>query len=70
MDDGDGHIAEEEFDEADNFGVDVDAKNKRKKKKKGKGDRWVEEVTGRDILMASAYGGVAKPRIRKANHRF
>lgn len=30
----------------------------------------VEEVTDRDIRMASAYGGVAKPRMRKVDKRF
>lgn len=30
----------------------------------------MEEITGRDVAMASAYGGVAKPRIRKTGPRF
>lgn len=38
---------------------------KHKKKKKPKDQYFVEEVTGRDVAMAGAYGGVAKPRIRK-----
>jgi len=44
-------------------------KNKRgkakKSKKKKKDQYFVEEITGRDVEMAGAYGGVAKPRIRK-----
>lgn len=44
--------------------------NKRKRKRvKGKG-YVVEQVTGRDIQMATAYGGVAKPRVRKTGPRF
>ena len=44
--------------------------NKRKRKRiKGKG-YVVEQVTGRDVAMASAYGGVAKPRVRKTGPRF
>lgn len=50
----------------------VDSLRKRKKRKKSKGTpHWVvEEATSRDIAMASAYGGVAKPRVRKTFHRF
>ena len=44
---------------------------KKKKRRKGKnGGYIVEEITGRDIQMASAYGGVAKPRIRKVGPQF
>lgn len=42
-----------------------------RKRKRGKGKGYiVEEITGRDVAMASAYGGVAKPRIRKTGPRF
>lgn len=46
--------------------------NKRKRKKvKAKGSKYVvEQVTGRDVAMASAYGGMAKPRIRKIATKF
>jgi hypothetical protein len=41
-------------------------KRKGKKKKKNLKDQYfVEEVTRKDHNMATAYGGVAKPRIRK-----
>lgn len=41
-------------------------KKKRKgKKKKSKDQYFVEEITRRDVDMAGAYGGIAKPRIRK-----
>ena len=43
--------------------------NQPKRKRRGKG-YIVEEITGRDVAMASAYGGVAKPRIRKTGPRF
>ena len=39
--------------------------HKKRKRRKGAQTYIVEEITGRDIQMASAYGGVAKPRIRK-----
>jgi hypothetical protein len=38
---------------------------KKKKKKHPKDQYFVEEVTRKDHDMANAYGGVAKPRIRK-----
>ena len=42
-----------------------------RKRKRGKGKGYiVEEITGRDVAMASAYGGVAKPRIRKTGPKF
>ena len=45
--------------------------NKRRKKKRRPKDGYIiEEVTGRDIQMATAYGGVAKPRIRKVGPTF
>jgi hypothetical protein len=40
-------------------------KKRRKKRKAPLGPYIVEEITGRDVQLASAYGGVAKPRIRK-----
>ena len=43
--------------------------SRRKKKRKMQGF-VVEDPTGRDIQLASAYGGVAKPRIRKTGQRF
>lgn len=43
----------------------------RRKRKRGKGKGYVvEAVTGRDVQMANAYGGVAKPRVRKTGPRF
>ena len=41
-----------------------------KKPKRRKAGYIIEEVTGRDVQMANAYGGVAKPRIRKVGPRF
>ena len=44
---------------------------KRKKKKKALlGPYVVEEITDRDVQLAQAYGGEAKPRIRKTGQRF
>lgn len=44
----------------------MQGKRKGKKGKKKKKDQYfVEEITQRDCEMAGAYGGVAKPRIRK-----
>jgi hypothetical protein len=40
-------------------------KRRRKGKKKKKDQYFVEEITRRDVDMAGAYGGIAKPRIRK-----
>jgi len=42
---------------------------RRRKRVKGKG-YVVEQVTGRDVALASAYGGVAKPRVRRTAPRF
>jgi len=44
----------------------------RPKRKRGKNNKGyvVEEIRGRDVQMANAYGGVAKPRIRKTVPRF
>ena len=42
---------------------------RKRKRVKGKG-YVIEQVTGRDVQMATAYGGVAKPRVRKTNPRF
>ena len=46
--------------------------HKRKRKKvKNKGQAYVvEQITGLDVAMASAYGGVAKPRVRKMGPKF
>ena len=53
---------EEYYDEMNKTG----RKRKTKKKKKNLKDQYfVEEVTRKDHNMANAYGGVAKPRIRK-----
>jgi len=53
--------------EEDEYYDEVAGKKKRKgKKKKKKNDQYfVEEITRRDVDMAGAYGGIAKPRIRK-----
>ena len=42
---------------------------RKRKRNRGKG-YVVEEITGRDVAMASAYGGIAKPRIRKTGPKF
>lgn len=42
---------------------------RKRKRVKGKG-YVIEQVTRKDVQMASAYGGVAKPRIRKTAPRF
>ena len=42
---------------------------RKRKRVKGKG-YVVEQVTGRDVALASAYGGVAKPRVRRTAPRF
>ena len=47
----------------------LEQRPKRKRGKAGKG-YVVEEIRGRDVLMANAYGGVAKPRIRKTVPKF
>jgi len=53
--------------EEEEYYDEVAGKKKRKgKKKKKKNDQYfVEEITRRDVDMAGAYGGIAKPRIRK-----
>lgn len=47
-------------------------KRKDKKKRKPLHSYIVEDVTERDVQMADAYGGEAKPRVRKVgpNQRF
>jgi len=45
-------------------------KKKRRRRQKPASTFIIEEVTDRDIRMASAYGGVAKPRLRKVKQRF
>jgi len=48
-----------------------DENGPRRKRKRVKGKGYiVEAVTGRDVKMANAYGGVAKPRVRKTGPRF
>ena len=42
---------------------------RKRKRNRGKG-YVVEEITGRDVAMASAYGGIPKPRIRKTGPKF
>ena len=44
--------------------------SRRRRKRKQKHGYVVEEITGRDIQLATAYGGVAKPRVRKVPTRF
>ena len=44
--------------------------SRRRRKRKQKHGYIVEEITGRDIQLATAYGGVAKPRVRKVPTRF
>lgn len=43
---------------------------KKKNKKAPLGPYIVEEITNRDVQLAQAYGGEAKPRIRKTGQRF
>lgn len=63
---GAGSVPEDILEE-DEYYDEVAGKKKRKgKKKKKKNDQYfVEEITRRDVDMAGAYGGIAKPRIRK-----
>lgn len=67
MDSRGGHGVPEDILEEDEYYDEVAGKKKRKgKKKKKKHDQYfVEEITRRDVDMAGAYGGIAKPRIRK-----
>lgn len=56
----------EGIEEVDEQYEEIKGKRKGKKSKKKKKDQYfVEEITTRDCEMAGAYGGVAKPRIRK-----
>jgi len=56
--------------ESDQGEEDAFGANKKRKRRKLNNGYIVEEITGRDIQMATAYGGVAKPRIRKVAARF
>ena len=63
-----GNIPDNIMEEMSEYEAGREPKSKRKK---GKGKGYiVEEITGRDVAMASAYGGVAKPRIRKTGPKF
>lgn len=57
----------EDIQEEDELDEKGDTHRKRKaNRRKGKKDQYyVEEITRRDVDMAGAYGGIAKPRIRK-----
>jgi len=60
-------VQESDYDE----GNDTRRKKKKRRKVDPNGTGYIiEEITGRDIQMATAYGGVAKPRIRKVGARF
>ena len=59
------NIAEEPWNE--DGGRDETHRRRRRKKNAG---FVIEEITGRDIQLATAYGGVAKPRVRKIGTRF
>lgn len=57
------------MEEMSEYEAGYEPRSRKRKRIKGKGF-VVEEVTGRDIAMATAYGGVAKARIRKTGPRF
>ena len=59
---------EEESDQ--DVGHDEFGRPSKRRRRKKQPHYIVEEITGRDIQLASAYGGVAKPRIRKTGPRF
>jgi len=54
----------EVFDEEDGH------ESRRRRRRKKPAGMIIEEITGRDIQLASAYGGVAKPRVRRVPPRF
>jgi len=58
------NIQEVPFDDEDGH------ESRRRRRRKKNTGFIIEEITGRDIQLASAYGGVAKPRIRKVPARF
>lgn len=64
-----GTIPDNIMEEMSEYEAGYEPRDRKRKRVKGKG-YVVEEITGRDVQMASAYGGVAKPRIRKTAPRF
>jgi hypothetical protein len=55
----------QEEDEYDEKGGDTQRKRRANRRRGKKDQYYVEEITRRDVDMAGAYGGIAKPRIRK-----
>ena len=64
-----GAIPDNIMEEMSEYEAGLEPGKRKRKRVKGKG-YVVEQVTGRDVQMASAYGGVAKPRVRKTGPRF
>ena len=65
-----GDVPDNIMEEQSEYEAGMEPSGKRKRKK-GKGKGYVvEPITEKDVQMASAYGGVAKPRIRKTAPRF
>ena len=64
-----GTIPDNIMEEISEYEAGYEPNQRKRKRVKGK-NYVVEQVTGRDVQMASAYGGVAKPRIRKTGPRF
>lgn len=64
-----GNMPDNIMEEMSEYEAGYEPHQRKRKRVKGK-NFVVEQVTGRDIQMASAYGGVAKPRIRKTVPRF
>ena len=64
-----GGINDNIMEEMSEYEAGYEPSQRKRKRIKGKGF-VVEQVTGRDVQMASAYGGVAKPRVRKTGPKF
>lgn len=64
-----GNIPDNITEEISEYEAGKEPRSRKRKRVKGKG-YVVEQVTGRDVAMASAYGGVAKPRVRRTAPRF
>ena len=64
-----GPMPDNIMEEISEYEAGYEPSQRKRKRIKGKG-YVVEQVTGRDVQMASAYGGVAKARVRKTGPRF
>ena len=64
-----GNIPDNITEEISEYEAGKEPHRRKRKRVKGKG-YVVEQVTRADVAMASAYGGVAKPRVRRTAPRF